>query len=304
MPFSQSKATYKVSFITNYKDIEIFEQLMLDDSLGVSCYEVHSTTINSMPDDIWCYEIYLAKQLNLRGLKNQIIEFASSNNLTIPSNITLETINDQDWVTAYQQNLKPLEVGRFFISSRIHKNICPTNKTGIFIDAARAFGTGEHHTTSGCIEGLEQLANFQFKNILDIGTGTGILSFAAAHIWPEAQVLGCDIEEIAVEIARNNAEFNNSNAIFYQNSEAKILLGQYKNNKFDLIISNILAAPLIALSSQIRQLSESNAYVILSGFLDHQLPSILTAFEKHQFQLYKVIPKESWIVLILKLKVN
>lgn len=88
----------------------------------------------------------------------------------------------------YQKQLKPIIINRFFIGSKFYKNDCPDKKIPIYIEASREFGTGEHATTSGCIEAMEFLHNFHFENIFDIGTGTGILCFAAERTWPSAKI--------------------------------------------------------------------------------------------------------------------
>ncbi|WP_341792490.1 50S ribosomal protein L11 methyltransferase [Rickettsia endosymbiont of Gonocerus acuteangulatus] len=144
----------------------------------------------------------------------------------------------------------------------------------MLIEASRAFGTGNHETTSGCIEALEYLKAIKANKILDIGTGSGILSFIAKKLWNEAEILACDIDDASVEIAKENASFNNSNIKFYQNTSENILLDSYYNSKFDLVISNILALPLIKLSTQISNLMNKNGYLVLSGFLDNQLADV------------------------------
>lgn len=307
-PFSQSKITFKISFKIHYKDIEIFEELFINpylkNVLSVSTYEVESMTIEAMPQDIWCLEVYLSEKPDFMFLNNQINKFAQDQKLEILDDLKIEQIEDQDWVSIYQNGLKPIEIGRFFISSRIHKDLCPKDKEGVFIDASRAFGTGEHATTFACIETLEQLSYLKFDNILDIGTGTGILSFIAKKLWPNAKVMGCDIESTAIEIAHNNAEFNNLEIFFYENSLDSLILSEHDCEKFDLIISNILAKPLIELSSQIRKITTDDARVILSGFLDYQVDDVLSAFEKNEFELESSLCKDSWITLIIKVKRN
>lgn len=300
-PFSQSKDTYKIFFNIKYSQSEVFEELVLKNLLGITIYEVASQTVDSQPNDIWCFEIYLSEKPDLAILTKQIIEFADQNHLDILSQIKTEKIEDQDWVAFYQNQLKPIEIGRFFISARSQKDLCPPDKIGIFIEASRAFGTGQHETSAGCIEALEQLSYLQFNKILDIGTGTGILAFAAENLWQEAEIFACDIEEVSIEIAKDNAEFNNSDIVFYTNSLQQVLPLDQPNIEFDLIFSNILASPLIELSEIIHKITKLNGYVILSGFLDYQLQSVLEAYEKVGFTLKNVNYKNTWVILIIQL---
>ena len=197
--------------------------------------------------------------------------------------------------------MKPVEIGRFFIGSIVHKNLCPKDKNGIFIEASRAFGTGQHETTAGCVQALELLASQKFDRILDLGSGTGILAFASEILWPQAKILACDIESVSIEIAKNNAEFNNSGVVFYQNTPEQIVLPDQSDIKFNLIISNILATPLIELSSKIKLIAEPGCYIILAGFLDYQQKEIISVYQKSGFVLKHTINNNSWIILTMQL---
>lgn len=302
-PFSQSKVTYKISFTTYFEQLEKFEEIINnifeDTLLAVSTHEQSSQTIDSLPQDIWLVEVYLSYMES--GSTEQLKQAANSKHLTMIDPISVEEIEDADWVSIYQTNLKPIEIDNFFISSKIHLNDCPKDKTGIFIEASRAFGTGDHATTSGCIEALTKLSHLQFNDIIDVGCGTGILSFVAKHLWPDTRVLGCDIEEVAVDIARANAEFNHLRVKIYQNTENEILIEPYKLQKFDLIISNILAGPLVAMAKEMRALASDNAYIILAGFLETQSDNVRASFESQGFSVINLIYKDSWVILTLNL---
>ncbi|WP_253308164.1 MULTISPECIES: 50S ribosomal protein L11 methyltransferase [unclassified Rickettsia] len=303
--YSQLKDTFKVFFNIKYRDIEIFEEFFAEKASATSMCEIKSDTIESKSDDIWNFEAYYNHKPNLSLLKKQIQELAKYNNLEIIKDIYLERIEDKDWVAFYQSQLTPIETKHFFISTKLHLDKCPKDKILLLIEASRAFGTGQHETTLGCLEAIEDLADIysndlSIHKILDIGTGTGILSFAAEKLWSKAQIFACDIDKIAVEIAGENAKFNNSNVIFYKNSEDKILLSKQKNTKFDLIIGNILASPLIELSSQIGLMIEAKGHLILSGFLDYQLFEVKNAYQSIGFEPKKIIRKNSWVILILQ----
>lgn len=296
----QQKITAKISFLTNYKYIELFDDFITEEIIGISSYEISSKTIEAKPEDIWEVHMFLADDIDLAQIKNQLAAFAQDNNIKILSDVNSEEIEDKDWVSEYQKQLKPIIVGRFFIGSKINLNYRREDKLPIYIEASRAFGTGEHATTSGCIEAMELLSRDNFENIIDIGTGTGLLSFAAEKIWPRAKIIACDIEPISVEIARINQSYNNSNVYFYQNSEKDLLIPENSSSKFDLIISNILSAPLIELANTFRSVAHLDTAIILSGFLDYQAPEIIKKYEKLGIKVKSTITKDSWITLTLK----
>lgn len=303
-PFSQPKVTHKIRFIINYGSIELFENFFPEEILGISINEVKSSTIDSQADDLWSFEVYLEKKPKLNIFTKELLEYADQNNLKHPSEITIEQIEDKDWVAEYQKQQKPLTIGSFFITSTSQKADCPLDQNPIFIEASRAFGTGDHATTSLCIEALESLNNYDFTNIYDIGTGSGILSFAAEKLWPKANILACDIEEISIKLAKDNQNFNNSNIYFYQNSETSLEIPRTWNPKFDLIISNILASPLISLAPSLQSISSSRTKLILSGFLDYQTTELIDTYKKAGFAVEHILQKNKWITLILKVNIN
>lgn len=188
-----------------------------------------------------------------------------------------------------------MEIGAFFITNPANAHLCPINKHKIIIEASRAFGTGEHQTTQGCVEAIESLQTEKYNHIIDIGTGTGILAIVASKIWPQASVIGSDIEDVAVEISKLHAKTNNINASFIICDGAPKL-----DQKTNLIISNILARPLISMAPDFRSIISDEGKVILSGFLHYQLPSVLEAYINNQFTPLSIINKNNWITLILK----
>ncbi len=299
-PFAQSPDTYKIYFKTIFQDAEKFEALYTETCLGTASYEVESETVDSAANDIWCIEVYLDNQPDLEHFKNQLIKYAKDNNLQLLSEVKCKKIEDRDWIQEYQKNLKPIEIGSFFITSSTQAHLCPADKVNLIIEASRAFGTGEHATTSGCIRAIESLAKKNFKHIIDIGTGTGILSFAAKKIWPEAKIYACDIEKVAIDIATESAKVNDAKINFFQNFDNEILNQSNKDIKFDLIISNILAIPLINLADKIKNLSAENAYVILSGFLENQTEDVKAVYINNNFRLISQIINNNWVTVIMK----
>lgn len=299
-PFMQPKVIYGLNFNTTYKTLGLFENYFAESSLGMTCSEVYSTTIDSHGDDLWSIEVLFEQKPNLEQMKFDLTNYARENNIRFDSEIVLKTIEDKDWVKEYQAQLKPIIIDRFFITSNAVDEKCPADKIPIYIEASRAFGTGDHATTSLCIEAMNKIHGETIKDIFDIGTGSGILSFVAEKIWTKASILACDIEEISINIAKNNQMYNNSNVEFFRNKESISIPETYNSRSFDLIVSNILAPILIELIGTIKNFVKTNSYIIISGFLDYQAQEIITAYENAGFRLVERLDKNNWSAITFK----
>ncbi|HET9511169.1 MAG TPA: 50S ribosomal protein L11 methyltransferase, partial [Sphingomonas sp.] len=120
----------------------------------------------------------------------------------------IEPLSAQDWVAMSQEGLEPIVEGRFVVHTAAHDVSAPAGGRAFRIDAGQAFGTGHHATTSGCLAMLDRLHDRSYATIIDIGTGTGLLAFAAAHLWPDAHVVATDIDPAAIDVTRENAVLN------------------------------------------------------------------------------------------------
>lgn len=303
-PFSQKKVTCKLLFRTVYKNIVLFEQFFPEDIIGLSIYEIESKTIDSKPDDVWQVEAYVTDEISLNLLKEQLNHFIKNENISLSSDITSEAVEDKDWVSEYQKQQKPVEIGRFLFGSELNLKDTRVDKVLVHLGASGAFGTGDHETTAGCIQAMEILSANQYKHIFDIGTGSGILSLAAEKIWPEAAIIACDIEEASIGVAEINRDLNNSKVNFYVNREDDLLIPSISPKRFDLIVSNILAGPLIDLAPIIKSISHDQTRVILSGFLDYQKEDVAKAYKEKGFEIEKSIVDNNWVTLLIKLKVG
>ena len=216
----------------------------------------------------------------------------------------LEQLGEADWVTMSQAGLQPIRAGRFFVHTPTHAP--DPDAINFEIDASLAFGTGQHATTSGCLFALHFLAdnNSAFANIADIGTGTGLLAFAALALWPEAKCIATDIDPVAIDVARDNAAINH---VTVGHSAGELLLGVADGMDsplltarapFDLIIANILAGPLIELAEDFAKALSPGGTIILAGLLDTQADAVIAAYEKLGFTLTDRGSGE-WPVLVL-----
>ena len=174
------------------------------------------------------------------------------------------------------------------------------------IDASLAFGTGQHATTSGCLEALDrlELEGKRFVNIADIGSGTGLLAFASLALWPAARCIATDIDAVAIAVARDNAAINGV-TLGMKASELLLAVADGMNSPlifarapFDLIIANILAGPLIELAPAFAQSLAPGGTVMLAGLLDTQADAVIAVYEKLGFVLNDRSPGE-WPALVL-----
>ncbi|MCP5369832.1 MAG: 50S ribosomal protein L11 methyltransferase [Rickettsiaceae bacterium] len=282
--------------ITSSNNINKFS--LLDYVLGISSHEIVSDSIDALPDDIWQIDILLSQQVDLDILYLELTRYSEQHNIRFIG-LRIILLEEQDWVATYQAKVKPLFIESFIIASKEAKFELIEGKIPIYIEASRAFGTGDHATTSLCIKAISTLRDLNIDKVFDIGTGSGILSFAAEKIWNSAKILACDIDETSVKIAHENKITNNSNVEFYQNSEQDLSIPTGWSERFDLIIANILAMPLIHLASTIRNLVYRGSYVILSGFLDYQIHDVAKAYQAQGFNIYKTLQEDKWVCLIL-----
>ena len=197
----------------------------------------------------------------------------------------VEELGEADWVTMSQAGLQPIRAGRFYVHTPMYRSV-PPGTVPFEIDASLAFGTGQHATTSGCLEALVRLERdgARFANIADIGTGTGLLAFAALALWPEAKCIATDIDPVAVEVARDNGAINR---VKLGHGSGELLLAEADGMDspllsarapFDLMIANILAGPLIELAPEFAQAVAPGGTIILAGLLEAQADSVIRAY--------------------------
>jgi len=219
----------------------------------------------------------------------------------------IEELGEDDWVTMSQAGLQPIRAGRFFVHTPTHRGAAPPAAIAFEIDASLAFGTGQHATTAGCLEALDTLQcnNCDFTNIADIGTGTGLLAFAALALWPGARCIATDIDDQAIAVARDNSAINGV-SIGHGAGELLLAVADGMDSPllaarapFDLIIANILAGPLIELAPAFAAALAPGGMIILAGLLDTQAAAVSAAYEALGISLARRGPGE-WPVLVLE----
>ena len=192
--------------------------------------------------------------------------------------ITVAPLPDQDWIRLSQEGLPPVRAGRFFVYGAHDAGQVPRGVIPMRIEAGLAFGTGHHETTALCLSVLSDLARERaFRNVLDLGCGTGLLAIGAAKLW-KRKVAASDIDPVAVEVTRDNARANGVapliRAVTADGLTNPILAG---GAPYDLLIANILAGPLTQLAPSIIRSLAPGAVLLLSGLLRNQ-EALVTSF--------------------------
>jgi ribosomal protein L11 methyltransferase len=208
---------------------------------------------------------------------------------------------DADWVGKSLEGLKPVAAGGFYIYGSHETDAPPAGTVPIKIDAAQAFGTGHHETTTGCLEAIQRvLRRKKPVRPIDIGTGTGILAIAVAKR-RRVPVIASDIDPVAVDTARANAKLNGVSHLILDVDAAGLDHQTIQGNApYDLIIANILAAPLVSLAPGIGRIAEKGCAVILSGLLNTQAQKIVAAYARHGMVLRDRIVRKDWTTLVLE----
>lgn len=221
-----------------------------------------------------------------------------------------EKLPETDWVTHSQQSVTPIRAGCFHIRTPDHPALTGEEAEGVtqfVIPAAQAFGTGHHETTSGCLEMLEtmQKRGLRPSDIADIGTGTGLLGFAALSLWPEAKATGSDIDPVCGPAVIENAEMNGVDIGLRAGQMAMTIAAGMDDEMlqarapYDLLIANILAGPLIDLAPDFAHAIAPRGHLLLSGLLTRQEHNVRTAYRAAGFRLCANLAIGEWSILWL-----
>lgn len=225
---------------------------------------------------------------------------ATANLLGLEITAHMEEVEDTNWLLACHQGQPEVYVHPFVIHSSASDIKINPGLIGLKIDAATAFGSGEHPTTQGCLKLFVKLAKkYKFNYVLDMGCGSGVLSIAAKKLQPTIWVTGVDIEAEAVRRTRLNTRLNACErnykvicSVGFQNPETQ--------NFYDLCFANILAKPLMRLAPEMQRYIKPDGYVITSGLLDKQAPMVIQAYKACGFAVDSKISIQGWQSIVFR----
>ena len=261
-----------------------------------------SEAAEDRPDE-WRLEVFYPRQpsrtdlLNLRALFNG----------DMPKPL-IEQLPETDWLTVSQQGLEPIRAGVFHVRTPDHVEAGTPGLKTFTIPAAQAFGTGHHATTAGCLAMLTLMRRegTVVRNLADIGTGTGLLAFAALHLWPRAIATASDIDRACATVVLDNAALNQvplgagpgQLTMVIADGMADPLLEA--RGPYDLLVANILAGPLIELAPAFSRALVPGGSLVLAGLLATQEPQVRAACRRAGLRIARRRVNGDWSILWLR----
>ena len=292
IPFEAGEI-WQISFeLADRTGVEAFEAVLEDVVTGVSSFEIVGT-----PG--WRITVYTAGEPDHADILARLGTAAATSNVAMPD-IDVSPVEAREWVAEAERALAPIEVGPFYVYGSHVTDAPPNGAIPIRIDAGQAFGTGNHETTKGCLQAIEAICQRQEPaNPLDVGTGSGILAIALAKRL-DIRVTASDNDAIAVDVASENAELNGVGGLVdFHLADGLDLAAIQAKAPYDLIVANIVANPLIAMSDAIGSALADSGQVVLSGILLDQSEDVVAAYQASGLGLLSRDEIGDWVTLTL-----
>ena len=204
-------------------------------------------------------------------------------------------VPDDDWARRSQENLEPITVGRVTVVPNPESRI--PNPDAIVIPPSMAFGTGHHATTALCLEALQAI-DLTGRNVLDVGTGSGVLAIAAVRLGAR-RALGIDSDEDAIRTARENLALNPEAAAQVAFDVADLAATDLREGLApDVVIANLTGALLVRAAARLLTAVASGGTLILSGIQADERPEVVHAFAGTAIEWERLV--DDWVALVLK----
>ena len=254
------------------------------------------------PAEVWRIECLSETQPDISAVTMAVMNVIGHFGLMAPD-IHLEQMPPIDWLAQNRSQFPPIRAGRFFIKATFDQTPSPPGSLTLRLDAGPAFGSGQHPTTHGCLMMLDfLLRRRRYRQVLDLGCGSGILALAVAAK-QRHRLLAIDNDPWSVRTTRDNARLNRL-APWVDVRWGDGLRQIPRVRQFDLICANILARPLTRMAPAIAGHLAPSGVVVLSGLLDYQEARVLAAYRAQGLGLVRRITGRSgdgglWVTLLL-----
>lgn len=262
---------------------------------------VSSFEIAARGRNLWQIEAY-AKAPRLTSLFEVSLTLAAAANGGRLLALGEKRLERRDWLAENRLAFPPQRVGRFFIYGSHWQGPKRAGAIPVLIDAATAFGSGEHPSTRGCLLLMGFLAGRlqrRPRRVLDVGTGSGILAVAAAKLW-RSPVVASDIDKEAAAAAGRNSRRNGVGLYMRARAAAGYRDPLLRRARYDLVLSNIFSRPLALLARDLGAVLEGGGRAILSGFVPRQEAIVLAAHRYCGMFLERRLVIDGWSCLLLR----
>lgn len=212
-------------------------------------------------------------------------------------NVEVTLMDETDWAEAWKVYYKPLEIGKRLLVVPEWEQVPPhDDKVIITLNPGHVFGTGQHESTAMCMQLIEEQVQ-QSMRVLDIGCGSGILGITALQLGA-AKCVGVEIDPAACEVVGENMALNHLEIermpVFTGNILKDEALRTSLGQGYDLVVANIVADVLIALTPYVKGFIQPQGRFILSGIVDERLDEICHALENGGFEVEKILEMGDW----------
>jgi ribosomal protein L11 methyltransferase len=264
--------------------------------------EIYQLNPDDYPEEGVIVKAYLPVNSFLGETVEAIKE--SINNLIIyeidigKNKVTISEVNEEEWATAWKKYYNPVKISERFTIVPTWEIYTPVSSDELIIelDPGMAFGTGTHPTTVMCIQALERTVR-PGDRVIDVGTGSGVLTIAAAMLGAE-DIRAYDLDEVAVTTARLNIKLNkvNHRVTISQNN----LLDGVEGNSADVVVANILAEVILHFTKDVARVVKRGGSFIASGIIKQKKDLVKEALVEAGFEITETILMEDWVALIAK----
>ena len=291
------KNWWRLSFDVNYNFEDTLIWKLLD--IGISSYSFHYSENNNHYGEL---VVWLPKsnwdKAKIKNLEEIFFELFKINNYKFNS-FSYESVNANDWLNSWKKYWNPITVGKNFLilPSWLELPKKYEDRNIIKIDPGLAFGTGDHPSTSLCLEMMEDQSMFA-KKILDIGCGSGILSIAAKKLGA-GNISSIDNDYLSINSTKENIvlNFNNQNDFIIYQGTFNEIINNFSLHNFDYVICNILAEIIKEIIPYLPQIINTNGKIILSGIISTQKDDIIKLLNLYNFRVDHVVSKKDWICI-------
>lgn len=273
-------------YIEDYSGLE-------DEVMEIAHVDLIDEALLQKDRDVAKIHIYIDPEDNIEEAVQFLRERLTA--AAIEYKIDLSNVKEDDWLNNWRKFFKPMPIGdRLLINPSWYTDTDPKGRAVLNIDPGLAFGTGKHETTRLCLETLERYIKGGEK-VLDVGCGSGILGIAAVLLGAQS-AFGVDIDTTAVKTANENAVLNHVDQQF--SAIAGDLVDKVQG-KYDIIVANIVADAIIALSASVKAFMKPDSVYIVSGIIDTRADDVKNAIAGN-FDIMEEITMGGWYCFVLK----